>query len=91
MGNEKGRKRLDSINVIFREKVQSGLNSRVVVRVKMLAIKAHHVTIAVGVQTKVTCQKRARSDRPLPPAWPPKFRPRSTGGRKSEVGILARN
>ena len=52
---------------------------------------ANHLTIAVGTQGKITYQISAFYVYPPPIAGPLKFRPRSTGGRNFEVGILASN
>ena len=57
---------------------------------KFAEIKAN-LTIAVGVQPEVPCQISAQYFSSIFSAGPLKFRPLSTGGRKSEVGILASN
>ena len=54
---------------------------------KFAEIKAN-LTIAVGVQPEVPCQISAQYFSSIFSARPLKFRPHSTGGRKSEVGIL---
>ena len=57
--------------------------------IKILELIKANLTIAVEVHPEVTYRFWANSDHPPFSARPPKFRPRSTGGRKFEVGILA--
>ena len=54
---------------------------------KFAEIKAN-LNIAVGVQPEVPCQISAQYFSSIFSAGPLKFQPHSTGGRKSEVGIL---
>ena len=88
MGNSiKGRRMYNLIPVVSRHFQKTDTRAGAILE-KFAEIKAN-LTIAVGVQPEVPCQISAQYFSLIFSARPLKFRPHSTGGRKSEVGLLA--
>ena len=88
MGNSiKGRRMYNLIPVVSRHFQKTDTRAGAILE-KFAEIKGN-LPIAVGVQPEVPCQISAQYFSLIFSARPLKFRPHSTGGRKSEVGLLA--
>ena len=88
MGNSiKGRRMYNLIPVVSRHFQKTDTRAGAILE-KFAEIKGN-LPIAVGVQPEVPCQISAQYFSLIFSARPLKFRPHSTVGRKSEVGLLA--